>query len=207
MSSKQKRMEELTKRVDRCHLCPFSFHRKNIVMSAGSITAKCALIGEAPGVTEDENAEAFCGPAGKDMTHIMEDFAIKREMLYICNLLKCWPNGPFVAKRNETPRPEWVRNCFGYLWEQMQIVQPKLIVLTGQPASIWTLNLPKSTMMKNIVGRRGVFESFGPYPVDWECKYVVMYHPAAAMHARNPERKAKIVKNMRDTFHYVRAQI
>jgi len=200
-------MEELTKRVSRCHLCPFSFQRQNIVMSAGSLTAKCALIGEAPGETEDAQAEAFCGPAGEDMTNIMEDFAIKREMLYICNLLKCWPNGPFVAKRNETPRAEWVHNCFPYLWEQMQIVTPRLIVLTGKPASVWTLNLPKSTTMGSIVGRKGVLESFGPYPINWDVKYVVMYHPAAAMHARNPERKATIVKNLRDTFHYVRAQI
>ena len=207
MASKAERMEELTKRVKLCHLCPFSYHRQNIVMSAGSITAKCVLIGEAPGEKEDDKAEAFCGPAGKDMRNVMEDFAIKVASLYICNLLKCWPNGPFVAKRNETPRTEWVRNCFGYLWEQVHIVRPRLIVLTGQPASVWTLNLPKSTFMKDIVGRKGTLESFGPYPVDWDVKYVVMYHPAAAMHARNSELKAMIVKNMRDTFHYVRAQI
>ena len=207
MSSKAEKMKELTARVNRCHLCPFSFQRQSIVMSAGSITAKCALIGESPGQEEDAQGEAFCGPAGGSMTDVMADFAIKREHLYICNLLKCWPNGPFVAKRNETPRPEWVRNCFGYLWEQLQIVRPRLIVFTGQPASIWSLNLPKSTLMKNIVGRKGVLESFGPHPVDWDVKYVVMYHPAAAMHARDPERKGMIVKNMRDTFHYVRAQI
>ena len=207
MSSKTERMERLTQKVERCHLCPFSFQRQSIVMSAGSLTAKCMLIGEAPGQVEDAEAEAFCGPAGKDMTNVMADFAIKREHLYICNLLKCWPNGPYVTKRNETPRTEWVRNCFSYLWEQIQIVRPHLIVFTGQPASIWSLNLPKSTFMKDIVGRKGTLESFGPFPVDWDVKYVVMYHPAAAMHARNPERKAKIVKNMRDTFHYVRTHI
>ena len=205
--TKQQRMSNLVSQLERCHLCPFSFHRLNVVPYAGSIAASAALIGEAPGKDEDEQGEAFVGAAGKDMTNTMSEFGLKRDHFFICNILKCRPKKPFAQHDNETPTADWAANCFPYLWGQISIVQPKIILLVGMTAAKHVLKLPAGTTMGSIVGRKGVLDSFGDYEVNWNVKYTIMYHPAALMRPQKPEEKAVKVKNIRDTFHYMRGQI
>ena len=207
MPSKSSRLMAVADEVSRCYLCPFAFDRENPGLMAGSAAAKIGLIAEAPGDEEDKAAEALVGPAGQDMTDAMLDFGLKRDHFFMCNILKCRPQGVFVKKNNETPRPEWVKNCFGYLWRQIDIVRPELIILTGFTSARWVLNLSTTRLMRDVVGQKGVADLFGPYPVDWEMKYVIMYHPAAKLHARNTDRRATIVKNIRDTFHYARSHV
>jgi len=205
--TKQQRMSNLTDQLNRCHLCPFSFSRRNVVPYAGSLAASVALIGEAPGRDEDEAGEAFVGAAGKDMTNTMKDFGLRRDHFFICNILKCRPKRPFAQRDNETPRQEWADNCFPYLWAQINIIRPKLIVLVGMTAARNVLNLPYHATMGKLAGSREKISGFKDYEVDWDLEYAIMYHPAALMRPQKADEKAKKVKNIRDTFHYVRGQI
>jgi DNA polymerase len=183
--------------IGRCYLCPFAFHRVNTVPYSGSIDSPVAVLGEGPGREEDESGEAFVGPAGRDMTTVMTDFGIKRNDLFIANLLKCRPKEPF-STNNATPGLFEVGNCFWFLWEQIRIVQPRLVVLVGATAAKWILNVGSVTMGKS-AGKKEKLEAFGKNMVDWDCDYTIMWHPAAALH--NPNNKKVVNKSMRDTFH------
>jgi DNA polymerase len=202
LTSKEERMQRLIAQMGRCYLCPFAFHRTHVVPHAGSIDAKAELIGEGPGREEDEQGEAFVGPAGREMLQIMGNFNLKKSDFFICNLLKCRPKLPFAAKNNATPGITEVTNCIWYLWEQTKIVQPKLIILTGHTAAKYVLNLKRTTLMGDVVGQKGKLTQFGPYDVKWDCDYMVMYHPAGKLH--DPNRRAEVNKSMRDTFYAAR---
>ena len=194
---KQEKMQRLTDQMNRCFLCPFAFHRINVVPYSGSIESNVALIGEGPGREEDESGEAFVGPAGRDMLPCMTAFGIRREDLFIGNILKCRPKEPFTSN-NATPTKVEVENCFPYLWEQIKIVKPKLVILVGGTAAKWVLN--KTTIkMGAVIDQKAKLKEFGPNEVTWDCDYTIMYHPAGALH--NPTRKAEVHKNMKDTFH------
>lgn len=198
LRNKDEQMQSLVNQMKLCYLCPFAFSRSNIVPYSGSIDAKVALIGEGPGKEEDDSGEAFVGPAGRDMTGVMSSFGIKRVHLFIANILKCRPQLPFSAKNNATPGKWEVGNCFWYLWEQMQIVKPKLIILVGGTAAKWVLNMGSITMGE-VVDQKDKLKVFGPHEVEWECDYTIMYHPAGALH--DPSRKKVVNKSMKDTFH------
>jgi len=199
--TKQEKMQRLVDQMGRCYLCPFAFHRVKIVPYSGSIESPVALVGEGPGKEEDESGEAFIGPAGRDMTTAMTSFSIKREHLFICNLLKCRPKKPYSLKDNATPGKFEVENCFPYLWEQINIVKPKLVVLVGGTAAKWVLNVGSVTMGKS-AGNKDKLKVFGKNVVDWDCDYTIMWHPAAALH--NPNNKKIVNQSMKDTFHLVR---
>lgn len=199
--TKQEKMQRLVDQMGRCYLCPFAFHRVKIVPYSGSIESPVALVGEGPGREEDESGEAFVGPAGRDMTTAMTSFSIKREHLFICNILKCRPKKPYSLKDNATPGKFEVENCFPYLWEQINIVQPKLVVLVGGTSAKWVLNTTNINMGE-MVDKTDKLEVFGPNEVTWDCDYTIMYHPAWALH--NPEKKGIVNNSMKDTFHRVR---
>ncbi len=189
--------------IGRCYLCPFAFHRVNTVPYSGSINSPVAAIGEGPGREEDESGEAFVGPAGRDMTVVMTDFGIKRDDLFIANLLKCRPKQPFSVN-NATPGKFEVGNCFWFLWEQVKIVQPKLVILVGATAAKWVLNVGSVAMGKS-AGKKEKLEVFGQNTVDWDCDYTIMWHPAAALH--NPNNKKVVNQSMRDTFHRAKSYL
>jgi DNA polymerase len=202
--SNEEKMQHLIKQMGRCYLCPFAFHRSNIVPYSGSIDAKVALVGEGPGKEEDDGGEAFIGPAGRDMTGVMTSYGIKRKDLFICNLLKCRPVLPYALKNNQTPGLAEVQNCFPYLWEQMKIVRPELIVLVGATAAKWVLNVGSVTMGES-AGKKDKLETFGQNAMRWDCDYTIMWHPAAALH--NPNNKKVVNQSMRDTFHRAKSYI
>jgi DNA polymerase len=197
LTKKQEDMQRVVDQISRCYLCPFAFHRVNTVPYSGTVDTNVALIGEGPGREEDESGEAFVGPAGRDMLPCMTAFNVRRNDVFIANILKCRPKQPFV-ENNATPGKTEVANCFPYLWKQIQIVRPKLVILVGGTAAKWILN-KSSIKMADAVNELGKLQEFGPYEVTWDCDYTVMYHPAGALH--NPATKAKVTKNMRDTFH------
>ncbi len=195
-------MRRLVKQMQRCYLCPFAFHRSNVVPYSGSIDAKVALVGEGPGKEEDDSGEAFVGPAGRDMTPIHTSFGIKRSDLFIANILKCRPQLPYATKNNQTPTLFEVKNCFPYLWAQIKIVKPRLVVLVGATAAKWILST-NSITMKDVVGQKDKLKTFGQNKIEWDCDYTIMYHPAGALH--DPSRKKVVNKDMRDTFHRAKA--
>ncbi|MBE0557844.1 MAG: uracil-DNA glycosylase, partial [Proteobacteria bacterium] len=128
------------------------------------------LIGEAPGADEDAQGEPFVGRAGQLLTKILEAIGFRREEVYICNILKCRPPG------NREPASEEVTLCEPYLWKQLDLIKPKVILCLGRVAAQALFKTTDSlgAMRERLYDYRGA-------------KVVVTYHPAALL--RNPNWK------------------
>ena len=151
----------------KCRLCET---RNHTVPGEGAENARLVVVGEGPGRTEDETGRPFVGQAGDLLTKILAAIDLPREQVYICNIVKCRP------PENRTPQYDEVASCLPYLWRQIELVRPKVILAMGGTAAQSLLDA-KSALgaMRNRVHRfRGI-------PV------VVTYHPAALL--RNPNWK------------------
>ena len=126
MENKELKLNELKSKCLDCYKCELGKTRKNIVFSDGNPNAKILLIGEAPGADEDATGTPFVGRAGKFLTQLIEDVGFTRkDDFYICNTVKCRP------PENRVPTDDEKQICEKYLFEQIKIVNPKVIVLCG----------------------------------------------------------------------------
>ncbi|HEX2450438.1 MAG TPA: uracil-DNA glycosylase [Gemmatimonadales bacterium] len=148
-------------------LCP---HRTNAVPGEGNPRARLMLVGEGPGATEDATGRPFVGQAGQLLTSILEAIELKREDVYITNIVKCRP------PQNRKPLPDEIAACMPYLHRQIALIRPKVIVALGGTAGETLLGVRKS-----LGDLRGKVHSYGGIPL------VVTYHPAALL--RNPNWK------------------
>ena len=122
------------------------------------------FIGEGPGADEDEQGEPFVGKAGKLMNQAFKGLGIKREEVYIANIVKCRP------PNNRTPEKDEAMACLDYLRNQVLIIKPKIIVLMG------------NTALKNILGDSfGITKTRGNWIVKKDIKYMPTFHPAALL--------------------------
>ena len=171
-------MDELQSLICNCTKCPLGFTRKKFVFGTGNKNAKIMFIGEAPGADEDEQGEPFVGRAGQLLNKILEAIELKREDVFICNILKCRP------PNNRDPLPSEVDECIPYLWKQIEIVQPKIIVSLGRIAAQMLLNTNDSLtkLREKVQHYRGV-------------PMIVTYHPAALL--RNPNWKRPTWEDMK----------
>jgi DNA polymerase len=153
-----------------CLKCPLGHTRTKFVFGVGDPNADIVFIGEAPGADEDMQGEPFVGRAGQLLNKILEAIHFKREEVYICNILKCRP------PNNRDPQQEEIDTCEPYLWKQLEIIKPKLIVCLGRVAAQTLLRISDSLndMRGKVHNYRGM-------------KLVVTYHPAALL--RNPNWK------------------
>lgn len=148
-------------------LCP---KRTHAVPGEGNPRARLMLVGEAPGQTEDETGRPFVGAAGNLLNSILEAVDLKREDVFIANVVKCRP------PMNRKPLPDEVASCIPYLWRQIVLVRPKVILTLGGTAAEALLGV------KSSLGQlRGKVHSYGGIPL------VATYHPAALL--RNPNWK------------------
>jgi uracil-DNA glycosylase len=154
-----------------CHRCRLSEGRTQIVFGVGDPAARLVFVGEGPGADEDAQGIPFVGRAGQLLTRIIEAIGLRREDVYICNVLKCRP------PENRNPQPEEIAHCSPFLERQIDLLKPKVVCTLGLFA---TQTLLQST---EPIGRlRGrVFEYQGT-------RLVPTYHPAALL--RNPALKA-----------------
>ena len=144
--------------------------RKQVVFGTGNPNADIVVVGEAPGSDEDQQGKPFVGRAGKLLTEILLSINFRREDIFICNILKCRP------PENRNPLPLEIANCEPYLFKQLEMIKPKLILALGTFASQTLLQT------KEPLGRlRGKFHTFKGI------KMIVTYHPAALL--RNPNWK------------------
>ena len=153
-----------------CRKCRLSEARTHTVPGEGAANARLVVVGEGPGRTEDETGRPFVGQAGELLTKILAAIELPRDQVYICNIVKCRP------PENRQPQYDEVASCLPYLWRQIELVRPKVILAMGSTAAQSLLDA-KSALgaMRNRVHRfRGI-------PV------VVTYHPAALL--RNPNWK------------------
>jgi len=124
--NKTQLLNELKKEVEECRRCSLYKTRTKVVFGTGPVDANLMIISEAPGYWEDRRGEPFVGAAGKVLDELLESVDIKREDVYICNLLKCRPPG------NRDPKPEEIKACTPYLVRQIEIIAPKIICPLGR---------------------------------------------------------------------------
>ena len=159
--------EQLRQQCMSCRACGLADTRTNVGFGVGTPTAEVLLVGEAPGASEDRQGEPFVGAAGEDLNGILSLAGLKREDVYIANVLKCRPPG------NRNPRPEEVLACSPFLRAQIRSIWPDIIVTLGNPATHFVLKTEIG-----ITKLRGRFHQMGHFVV------MPTFHPAAAL--RNP---------------------
>ncbi len=170
------RLAEVVAKCNRC--AELATARTQTVFGVGDADARIMFIGEAPGADEDQQGEPFVGRAGKLLNKIIEASQLKREDLYICNIVRCRPPG------NRNPRPQEAANCREFLDAQIQVVKPEYIVCWGSVAAQNLLN------EKRTIGRlRGVFHQHG------QAKVLCTYHPSYLL--RNPSAKKDVWEDMK----------
>jgi len=154
--------------IENCTKCELYKTRTNFVFGIGNPNAKVMVIGEAPGKDEDESGEPFVGRAGQLLNKMLIAINFPREEVFIANILKSRPPG------NRDPKPDEVAACEPYLWKQIEIIKPKMILCVGRVAGNNLLKLESDSL----AAMRGkTFDFMG-------AKVMVTYHPAALM--RNP---------------------
>ena len=121
-------LEELKNSIKNCNKCKLCNERNNIVFGVGNENADIMFIGEGPGADEDAQGIPFVGKAGQLMNKAFEGLGIKREEVYIANIVKCRP------PQNRNPEKDEVESCINYLRNQVMIIKPKIIVLLGNVA-------------------------------------------------------------------------
>jgi DNA polymerase len=122
---RQKLLAQLEKGLIGCQKCGLHLRRKNIVFGTGKGEAELVFIGEAPGEEEDLQGRPFIGLAGGLLTRIIESIGLRRDEVYIGNVVKCRP------PKNRNPKPEEIAACEPYLIQQLEIIKPKLICALG----------------------------------------------------------------------------
>ena len=169
----------LSQIVAGCRRCgELADRRTQTVFGAGSLTAEIMFIGEAPGQDEDEQGIPFVGAAGQLLDKIIGACRLRREDLYICNVLRCRPPG------NRTPTPQEAANCREFLDAQIQIVRPKYIVCWGAVAAQNLLGV--TTPISKLRGR--LFEYQGAV-------VLATYHPSYLL--RTPAAKKDVWEDMK----------
>src|SRR5437879_8098373 len=120
---------DLRQRAMACVKCPnLAAARKNVVFGVGTIDAELMFVGEAPGADEDIQGEPFVGKAGQLLTKIIETMGLRRDSVYIANILKCRPDTPGQASGNRKTTPEEMQTCIPFLHEQIDLIRPKVLV-------------------------------------------------------------------------------
>ncbi len=171
-------LEELKKIVLQCHLCDLAKTRKNVVFGEGNPHAKIMFIGEGPGATEDETGRPFVGRAGQLLTKMIENvLEIPRSEVYIANIVKCRP------PNNRVPTPEEARTCIPYLFKQIEIIDPKILVALGATSYRWLTG--DTTPISKVRGETIEFQGRILIPT---------FHPSYLL--RNPSKKKEAYQDL-----------
>ncbi len=162
-------LKDLYKKVAKCEKCPLYKGRTNAVPGEGSETAEIMFIGEGPGKDEDLQGRPFVGAAGKFLTAMIEGIGLKREDVYIANVVKCRP------PNNRDPEQKEIDTCWGYLEEQINIIKPKIIVTLGRHSMGRFMQGLKISQVHGSPKRASGI---------WQKRqvYLPLYHPAAALY-------------------------
>ena len=163
-------LDDIATMVRACRKCGLCEGRKNAVPGEGAHQARLVVVGEGPGATEDETGRPFVGKAGELLDDILRAISLPRETVFICNVVKCRPPA------NRTPQQDEIDACVPYLYRQLDVIQPAVILAMGSTAAGTLLKSKQS-----LGSMRGLVHDFRGIPL------VVTYHPAALL--RNPHWK------------------
>jgi uracil-DNA glycosylase family 4 len=178
--------EELRARVLVCTKCPHLVaFRHSVVFGVGNPRAEVMFVGEAPGADEDMQGEPFVGRAGELLTKIIQTMGYQRSEVYIANVLKCRPDIPPGTPGNRQPTPTEMATCLPYLRQQIEFIQPKLMVALG------------GTAMRGLFGKeepmklmRGRWHQFGSIPV------MATFHPSYLLRNQALSLKRQVWEDM-----------
>jgi len=158
------RLNELYKEIERCQDCELARFRTRVVPGEGPEHSKLFFIGEAPGWHEDQQGRPFVGPAGKFLEELLALIGLKREQVYIANVIKCRP------PNNRDPLPGEIQACSKWLDKQIEIVRPLMIVTLGRYS------------LAKFFPNQSISQVHGKARKQGGIIYYAMYHPAAALH-------------------------
>jgi uracil-DNA glycosylase family 4 len=171
-------LESIRTELGDCRRCKLAPMRTNIVFGSGNPGAELVFVGEAPGYDEDQQGLPFVGRAGQLLTKIIESINLKREDVYICNVLKCRP------PENRNPEPDEVASCNPFLKKQLAAIRPKVVCCLGTFAAQTVLQTASS-----ISKLRGKF-----FDMDG-MRVIATFHPAYLL--RSPEKKRDVWEDMK----------
>ncbi len=164
-------LQAIREHIGDCTRCPLAFQgRHTIVFGDGDPSAQLLFVGEGPGADEDASGLPFVGKAGQLLNNMITAMGLKREEVYIANIVKCRPPG------NRTPEPEEAATCTPFLLDQIGVVRPRVIVALGSTAATWLLGA--RSPLSALRGR--IHPAYG-------AKVIVTYHPAYLL--RDPRQK------------------
>ncbi len=171
-------LESIRAEIGDCQRCKLAPKRTNIVFGSGNPNAELVFVGEAPGYDEDIQGLPFVGRAGQLLTKIIESIDLKRENVYICNVLKCRP------PENRNPEPDEVASCNPFLKKQLASIKPKIVCCLGTFAAQTVLQTPAP-----ISKLRGKF-------IDMDgIRVIATFHPAYLL--RSPDKKREVWEDMK----------
>jgi uracil-DNA glycosylase family 4 len=183
---REQRMAALREKVLVCTKCShLAEFRHTVVFGVGNPSADLMFVGEAPGADEDLRGEPFVGRAGELLTRIIETMGFKRSDVYIANVLKCRPDMPKGSSGNRQPTPEEMQTCLPYLRDQIEIIQPKVMVALGGVAMRGLFGTVEP--MKSLRGR---WHAFGNIPV------MATFHPSYLLRNQALTEKRKVWEDM-----------
>ncbi|MCA1815751.1 MAG: uracil-DNA glycosylase [Acidobacteria bacterium] len=173
-TKKARRLDELAAQIKVCTRCPLWESRNEAVPGDGKYTSEVMIIAEAPGKEEDESGKPFVGSAGRFLNHVLEGTGLDRTDFFITNTVKCRP------PKNRTPKKLEVDTCTSnYLFEQIELVNPRLVMLLGTVAA------------KTVLGVKSVNEARGRVIERDGRKFLVGYHPAVRFYREDLGEKVK----------------
>ena len=179
-------LASVRERVSACTKCThLACSRTQTVFGVGNPDADLMFIGEAPGADEDQQGEPFVGRAGQLLTRILKAMNFAREDVYIANILKCRPDMPAGTFGNRPPTPTEMQTCRPYLVEQIDIIQPDVLVALGAVAVEGLLGT-RATMRE----LRGRWHTYNSIPL------MITYHPAYLLRNQAPSEKRKVWEDM-----------
>ncbi|MEB3816383.1 MAG: uracil-DNA glycosylase [Desulfurococcales archaeon] len=187
-SEKALRYKKIVESILQCKRCPLHRTRKNPVPGEGPISADIMFIGEAPGRREDETGRPFVGSAGRILDALLASIGVRREDVYITNVVKCRPPG------NRDPTPEEIESCLPYLIEQIRIIEPKLIITLGRHAGKTIYSL-LGRRWRGLSAEHGVRVEGVLKGVNMKVVVIPTYHPAAALY--NPQIRRVLEEDFR----------
>jgi uracil-DNA glycosylase family 4 len=171
-------LRAIEEEIGDCTRCPLAYAgRRKIVFADGDPGARLMFVGEGPGADEDASGVPFVGKAGQLLNNMIQAMGLKREEVYIANIVKCRPPA------NRVPEPVEANTCSQFLLRQMDVVQPEVVVALGSTAATYLLGVKQS-----LAGLRGRWHSCRG------AKLVVTYHPAFLL--RDPRQKGEAWKDL-----------
>ncbi|HQI27970.1 MAG TPA: uracil-DNA glycosylase [Sedimentisphaerales bacterium] len=181
-----KELEAIAAEVRDCRRCGLGGTRINAVPGEGNPRTRILFVGEAPGADEDVQGRPFVGRAGQLLDKIIEACGLKRQDVFIANILKCRPPD------NRDPRPDEIVNCLPFLQRQIEILNPEVIVALGAHAARTLLNTNQG------IGQlRGEFQEYcngiGRPPI----KLIATYHPAYLLRSYTPDNRRRVWEDMK----------